>query len=71
MAETLIQIKSPYFVAGATAQHGYIVRAAPIIHYSIGWTTAKLLGYCRSKGWQFDHVSIPNQPKKESIPSRV
>lgn len=46
----LARITAPHFCAG-------IVRGglcAPIIRYMKGWTRARIVAYCASKGWEVE-----------------
>jgi hypothetical protein len=53
---TLIRIVAPHFVAGLEAEHGRVVRAAPILRYMLGWEGARVAGYCRSKRWTWERL---------------
>lgn len=53
---TLLRIVAPHFVAGVEAQGSRIVRAAPIVHYMVGWSRTRFVGYAEEKGWQWQVV---------------
>lgn len=48
----MLQIRSPYFVAGWT-DHG---ECAPIIHYMRNWSEEKVREYCEKKGWEVEKL---------------
>lgn len=48
----MIQITSPYFCAGIVLRNGFVVRAAPILQYMLGWTGERALVYARHRGWR-------------------
>ncbi len=43
-----IAIVAPHFTAGVEIGG----KVAPIVHYMKQWDEAKILSYCRSKGWK-------------------
>lgn len=45
----MIRIVAPHFVAGLVIDPR---RCAPIVKYMQSWTVERILGYCKSKGWQ-------------------
>ncbi len=67
MSEQLIIIVGPHFCAGAVAANGSIVRAAPKLHYMVGWTRARVEEYCLRKNWWCEDVP-PMRPT--SVPQR-
>lgn len=55
---SMIRIEAPHFVAGAVLdERGFVVRAAPIIRYMIGWPEIKVYNYCRRKSWHASESS--------------
>ncbi len=52
--ERLVRVESRYFVAGFVVRDGYVVKAAPILRYMIGWATSRAVGYVEGKGWTHD-----------------
>lgn len=48
-----MQITSSYFCAGLTLNdRDIVVRAAPILHYMVGWNKETVFAYCRKKNWK-------------------
>lgn len=47
----LVRVASSYFVAGFESD-GVVRRAAPIIHYMVGWSEDKTRKYIAKKGWK-------------------
>ena len=56
MAESLIQIITPHFVAGLVAREGKVVEAAPIIRYMQGWDGRQVAAYCKKKNWEWRKI---------------
>jgi hypothetical protein len=54
VSRVLVRIVAPHFVAGVEADNGRVVRAAPILHYMLGWTGGRLASYCARKGWTWE-----------------
>lgn len=52
----LIRLVSHFFVAGVIATDGRVVQAAPIVKYSVGWTTHQLYAYAMKRGWSMELV---------------
>lgn len=53
MADRLLRIVAPHFVAGVVVgSDGIVKRAAPILRYSVGWTGRRLREYAESKRWE-------------------
>ena len=64
--EKIYQIKAPHFCAGFAVEHipgaGYfVIDAAPIIHYLIGWDLNAVANYCKRKKW--DLIICPKSDK--------
>ncbi len=57
-AQTLVCVDAPHFCAGAIAEGGVVVRAAPIIKWCRGWKLDALAAYCRKKGWAYNARSL-------------
>lgn len=52
MASGLMQITSPYFVAGVVIDGGgKVFQTADILSYMIGWSVHRVLTYSQKKGW--------------------
>ena len=49
----MLCISAPHFVAGVVLDGNVVVRCAPILRYMLGWTRARVEGYCRRKHWAF------------------
>lgn len=61
----MIRIKAPFFIAGLTIkgeigqimlQEAIVVRAAPIVHYMIGWTESQVEAYCLNRNWTIEKI---------------
>ena len=50
-AEAMLVIDAPHFYAGVILGNGCVIEAAPILRYMVGWTEARVRGYCARKGW--------------------
>jgi hypothetical protein len=50
----LIRIDSGYFVAGVVLEGAYVVRAAPIVKYMMGWTKERVVSYSHRKKWKYE-----------------
>lgn len=44
-------INAPHFCAGVVLERGKVTRAAPILHYMVGWSKDRVVSYCRHKKW--------------------
>ena len=49
--ETLYRIQAGHFVAGCIVSHNFVISAAPIVKYMIGWKEQAVKDYCLKKGW--------------------
>ena len=49
----MIHIDSDYFSAGVIVVNGKVTRAAPILSYMLGWTSGRVVEYCKKKGWRY------------------
>jgi hypothetical protein len=56
MEEELLQIQSGYFSAGVVMIGDRVIRAAPIVHYMIGWKLKTIKDYCRKKRWSVKRI---------------
>ncbi len=57
VADMIIRIVAPRFVAGIILAHGRIIRCAPILRHMFGWTMSEVVTYCRKRGWQWQVVA--------------
>ena len=58
--ELMVRVASRYFVSGFVVRDGFVVKAAPLLRYMIGWPTSRAMGYMDGKGWVHDLLgSIP------------
>ena len=48
----MIVIDAPHFYAAVAVRDGVVVKAAPIVAWMIGKSVARVLSYCRQKGWR-------------------
>ena len=48
----MIVIDAPHFYAAVGVRDGVVVKAAPIVAWTIGKSVSKVLAYCRQKGWR-------------------
>ena len=57
----MIQIEAPHFVAGVEITDGICTRAAPIVHYMLGWDVERIEKYVKWKRWKCTHLPSPPQ----------
>jgi len=50
--EILVRIVAPHFVAGLILRDGKVIRAAPILKWTVGKQQKWLSQYFKSKGWK-------------------
>lgn len=52
----LIRIVAPHFVAGLewNENSNQVIKAAPIIHYMMGWHIRQIEEYCNNKEWSME-----------------
>lgn len=52
------QITAPGFTAGIVIRResASVVLAAPIVRYMLGWSEARVKGYCQTRGWKFKEI---------------
>ena len=50
----LFRIEAPGFVAGGEIYFYTVVRAAPILKRTVGWTVPELQEFCIEQKWKFD-----------------
>jgi hypothetical protein len=50
-----IRIIGPNFVAGPVISNDRVIRAAPILAYTIGWTTERIIALAQRRGWTIEH----------------
>jgi len=51
----LFRITAPHFVAGGElCSKMFVVKAAPIIKYMLGYTISRVEWYCEKKGWSLE-----------------
>lgn len=48
---TLVRICSPHFVAGILVSRRRVIEAAPIVRYMVGWSSERVIAYCKRKHW--------------------
>ncbi len=55
----LLQVTAPHYCAGIILDEDqYVVGAAPILSWTIGWKARKLIGYFKSKGFKVQIVEM-------------
>jgi hypothetical protein len=58
----LFRIQSARFVAGVVTRElggeRRVAEVPPIVRYMLGWLEAKMLGYCKTKGWTVEEVEM-------------
>jgi hypothetical protein len=59
----LFQVTAPHFVAGLVVDAGRVVRAAPILAWTVGKTRDHLRPYFRRKRWEVKYVALPTAGK--------
>lgn len=53
-----IQITAPNFCAGIVVDSDrYVVEAAPILRYMVGWSLAQTTAYCWKRRWKIEQVA--------------
>lgn len=52
MADLLVRVVAPHFVAGLIVDNGVCVEAAPILRWAVGKRSDWLRGYFVRKRWQ-------------------
>jgi hypothetical protein len=50
-----IQIIGPNFVAGLVISNDRVIRAAPILGYTIGWPIERIVALAQRRGWSIEH----------------
>ena len=50
----MIRIIGPNFVAGLVIKDDHVIRAAPILGYTINWTTERIIALARRRGWMVE-----------------
>jgi hypothetical protein len=53
------RIIGPNFVAGLVIGNDRVIRAAPILGYTIGWTTERISALAQRRGWTIEHEPTP------------
>lgn len=56
----LFQITAPHFVAGLEVRGQKVVRAAPILGWTVGRSLGRVAAYCREKNWSIVAVEAEN-----------
>lgn len=51
MSETLVRVDAPHFVAGLLIENDRVVRAAPILAWTIGKPFYQVEMYAKRSGW--------------------
>jgi hypothetical protein len=54
----LVRIVAPHFVAGLET-NGVVRRAAPIMHYMVGWPDDRVRAYVKEPAWKTSVVADP------------
>ena len=54
----LVRIVAPHFVAGLET-NGVVRRAAPILHYMVGWPDDRVRAYVKEQAWKTSVVADP------------
>ena len=57
LAEAVVRITAPHFVAGLVFQRQRVIEAAPILRYMIGWASGQMIRYCKGKRWTWERVT--------------
>lgn len=52
----MIRISASHFVAGLVLVDDFVVRAAPIVKYMLGWTGGMVDNYCSYRGWHVERL---------------
>jgi hypothetical protein len=47
-----IQIDASHMCCGVVLDDDVVIWCAPIVKYMRGWSRARVLKYCRTKGWR-------------------
>jgi hypothetical protein len=55
-AESHMRIVGPNFVAGLVIKDDRVIHAAPILSYTIGWTTERVSALAQRRGWTIEHA---------------
>ena len=56
--ESLLAIDAPYFYCGVIVRSGRVIKTAPIVRYTLGWTAQRLHQYCHGRGWRVAAVPL-------------
>ena len=64
MSETVVRVCAPHFTAGAILRNGIVVRAAPILKWSLTWPANRLSEYLKTKGWPATQWTVA-EPEKQ------
>jgi len=75
----LIQIEGESFSAGVELENDFVVKAAPMLRYMLGWTSRKVLNYAAKRKWQVEQTDQPSpnarkieiRTPKDSAPHRT
>jgi hypothetical protein len=54
-----IRIVGLNFVAGLVISNDRVIHAAPILGYTIGWTTERIVALAQRRGWTIEHEPAP------------
>jgi hypothetical protein len=54
-----MRIIGPNFVAGLVISNDRVIRAAPILGYTIGWPTKRIVALAQRRGWVIEHEPTP------------
>lgn len=53
---SLVRVVAPHFVAGLVVDDEYVIHAAPILRYMVGWSVDRVRDYVAKKGWRASNV---------------
>ena len=56
--EILFAIDAPHFYCGVIVRNGRVSRAAPIVHYLMGWDRDRVQRYAQRRGWRVEVVVL-------------
>lgn len=63
----IIRIDAPWFVAGLVMERDRVVRAAPMLHYMVGWYSDRVTRYCNKRGWKFQFYAELTDAERERV----
>jgi hypothetical protein len=57
-----MRIIGPNFVAGLVIKDDRVIHAAPILGYTIGWPTERIIALAQRRGWTIEHEPDISRP---------